>query len=76
MTMAEINCPDCGNDMSGLGTTYSCNACESRFDIDFTCQECGSVPEEINSCGSVGYFCNKCKALRSRTSMNKVFNKA
>jgi len=32
----------------------------------YYCPNCRSELEEISSCGSVGYFCNKCNELISR----------
>ena len=70
-----IHCPDCGGELKGLGARFTCDGCDTRFEISFTCQECGAVPEEMNACGSTGYFCRTCNALRSRTAMNKVFTR-
>lgn len=73
--MAVICCPDCGREMKGLGALFTCHDCDVKYEISFTCRDCGAVPEEMNACGSTGYFCNSCKALRSRTSMNKEFRR-
>lgn len=71
--MATISCPECGTILEEFGSLYKCTDCKLEYEISFTCQECGEVPEEISSCGSVGYFCRSCNSLRSRTSMNKTF---
>lgn len=68
-----MECPECKKTLKESGTRYSCDDCSKQFNVDFTCQVCGSVPEEMAACGSVGYFCNTCNKLRSRTEMNKEF---
>ena len=73
--MAEILCPECGKDMQGVGAFYTCPACGVDYEVAFTCAECGSVPEELAGCGSVGYLCRTCNAPRSRSSMNKSFRR-
>lgn len=35
----------------------------------YYCPECKSKLEEISGCGSVSYFCDKCKKLISRQRM-------
>jgi hypothetical protein len=68
-----MECPNCQKELIEKGGKISCPDCARDFLISYQCQVCGSVPEEISSCGSVGYFCGTCNALRSRTSMKKEF---
>ncbi|MDF1567224.1 MAG: zinc-ribbon domain-containing protein [Spirochaetaceae bacterium] len=68
-----MNCPKCQTEMKGIGSRYNCPACHTEYQVKFTCRVCGSEPEEISSCGSVGYFCPSCRELRSRTSMDKDY---
>lgn len=68
-----MECPECRNILKGSGSRYTCPECGKDYKVSFTCQVCGSVPEEMAACGSVGYFCNSCNKLRSRTEMNKDF---
>lgn len=35
----------------------------------YYCPECNSELEKIAGCGSVAYFCGKCKKIISRTKM-------
>jgi transposase-like protein len=37
-----------------------------KKEIIYYCPNCSSELEKISSCGSVGYFCNKCNELISR----------
>ncbi len=37
----------------------------------YYCPNCFEKLQEVSGCGSVSYFCNKCKKLISRTSMLK-----
>lgn len=70
-----MECPVCVRDMDGRGTNYYCKECDQKYTVEFSCEKCGNQPEEISSCGSVSYFCQLCKELKSRKSMNKKIHK-
>ena len=66
-----MKCPQCQKIMEGRGNTYRC--CSYKYQVRFICEKCGSEPEEISSCGSVGYLCRTCNELKSRQRMQKEF---
>jgi len=68
-----MKCPKCDADLKGSGSRYTCPECRVDYVVRFTCRKCGSEPEELAACGSVGFFCPTCKELRSRTAMDKEF---
>ena len=35
----------------------------------YYCHKCGEELERLSGCGAVGYFCNRCKGLVSRSKM-------
>jgi zinc-ribbons len=66
-------CPDCNHEIKGAGNNYSCANCAVKWKVSFSCEVCGSVPKQSSSCGSVSFFCEKCKKLKSRELMDKEF---
>ncbi len=70
-----MNCPDCQGELKGNGNKYQCQECETLWQIDFTCDVCGSTPSLLSSCGSVSFFCDSCKSMKSRSSMEKKYTK-
>jgi len=68
-------CPDCNGTLKGAGNLYSCSECGSRWEVSFKCEVCTNTATIMSSCGSVSFFCETCKKLKSRESMNKEFNR-
>ena len=71
-----MNCPDCGEKLYGKGSSYRCMACDTKWEVEFSCEICGEEPENVGCCGTVSFFCKKCKSLKSRESMNRKFSRA
>ncbi len=70
-----MKCPECQGDLTGNGNKYVCKECDTIWNIDFTCEKCGEKPSLLSSCGSASFFCDTCKVMKSRESMNKKFTK-
>lgn len=70
-----MDCPDCKEKLNGNGYNYNCPKCGAHWEITFTCEKCKSVPTMMSSCGSLSFFCENCKALKSREAMDKTFKK-
>ncbi len=70
-----MDCPECKGKLNGAGNSYTCSGCGTSWEISFTCEKCGSTPEVISSCGSVSFFCETCKTVKSRETMDKSFTK-
>ena len=68
-------CPECNHEISGKGSHYTCGGCGQKWKITFSCEVCGNLPTIIPSCGAVSFFCESCKSVKSRESMNKEFVK-
>jgi hypothetical protein len=68
-----MECPQCGSSLSGRKTLYRCESCGARYEVEFTCDVCGDVPELLEGCGSVSFYCSRCRAVKSRSSMNKNY---
>ncbi|MDC7224837.1 MAG: zinc-ribbon domain-containing protein [Spirochaetales bacterium] len=68
-----MKCPECQGELNGAGHDYECTNCHKEWKVDFLCEECHNPPEELKSCGSVSFFCQSCKKLKSREAMEKRF---
>jgi len=70
-----LNCPSCRGDLEGRKQDYTCRGCGARWAASFTCDVCGNVPEVIEGCGSVSFFCPGCRTLKSRDAMNVSYTR-
>ncbi|PAB57852.1 YfgJ family double zinc ribbon protein [Anaeromicrobium sediminis] len=70
-----MKCIECGGNMKGRGSRFSCEKCHIDYEIKFKCEKCGSKPDELSSCAAINYFCPTCKELKSREKMDKAFIK-
>lgn len=70
-----MECPKCNETLKGRKYLYTCESCETEYEVNFKCEVCGSEPEVLASCGAVSFYCNSCNNMKSRTTMNKEFIK-
>lgn len=68
-------CPECKQELRGAAHSYSCPGCKIDWHVDFHCEICASEVKKLSSCGSVSFFCEQCKRLKSRESMDKRFHR-
>ena len=68
-----MECPQCGSNLTGRKYKYHCESCGARYEVEFTCEVCGDVPELLAGCGSVSFYCSRCRTVKSRSSMKKNY---
>lgn len=71
-----MECPHCRAELNGAGNSYRCPSCKREWEVRFRCDVCGEVPKLLAGCGSASFFCENCKSLKSRRSMEKEFRAA
>ena len=64
----ELTCPACGHQggRSGKGR-WRCTQCDTVYSLDVLYDQCGEPVERVIACGGFeDYFCNQCKAAKSK----------
>lgn len=66
-----ITCPSCGEEIEKDGMTgkYPCKSCGKVFGKRAKCNVCHDELELLEACGAQQFFCNTCKELKSRKSV-------
>ncbi len=65
----QTNCPKCEHELSRSGELKRhCDACDSDFTLEVTCNQCGEQLERLKACGAVNFWCNSCNELKSKSS--------
>ncbi len=70
-----MECPECKGKLDGGGNSYACKSCGVEWQVDFSCEICHGKPEMESHCGAVTFFCQSCRKLKSRESMDKTFTR-
>ena len=67
-----IICPNCGESIEKNGQTgkYYCKTCEKTYGKRANCNVCGNELELLSACGAEQFFCNTCKELKSRKTLD------
>ena len=67
----ELACPKCHQNIEGGSVQkqkYHCAACNSDFELHFTCDKCGDKLTLLQACGATNLWCDKCNELKSKSS--------
>lgn len=62
-------CPKCETTFEWRGH-YHCTSCNQGFEKVGYCPDCNAVLEKLQACGAANYFCNSCKLLKSKSTIN------
>lgn len=70
--MTENTCPKCQNALEWRGH-YHCASCQLDYEKIGTCPDCDAQLEKLQACGATNYFCNSCKQLKSKSTIDFEF---